>query len=79
VIGFIGLVVPHLARLIFRPDHHLTFPVSALLGGTLLLMADAVARSVAAPLDLPIGTITALGGAPFFLVLLLRTRGRGLL
>lgn len=79
VIGFVGLVVPHLARLIFGPDHRRIFPASALIGATLLVAADAIARTAAAPLDLPIGLITSLAGAPFFLALLLRSRRRWLI
>lgn len=76
VIGFIGLVVPHLLRLAVGPDHRVLIPGSALLGGALLLGADVLARTVVAPAELPIGIVTALVGAPFFLWLLLRDRGR---
>lgn len=74
LIGFIGLVVPHLMRLLVGPDHRLLLPASALAGGSLLLLADVVARLVIAPAELPIGIVTALLGAPFFLYLLLRER-----
>lgn len=74
VIGFIGVVVPHLVRLIAGPDHRLLLPASALLGAALLLGADILARTVVAPAELPIGIVTALIGAPFFLWLLLRAR-----
>lgn len=76
VIGFVGLVVPHLLRLAFGPDHHLLLPASALLGASLLLLADLVARTVVAPAELPIGIITAILGGPFFLWLLNRYRYR---
>jgi iron complex transport system permease protein len=74
VIGFVGIVVPHLLRLAVGPGHRLLLPASLLLGGTLLLVADTVARVIAAPAELPIGILTALVGAPFFLALLLRQR-----
>ncbi len=72
IIGFVGLVVPHLVRLIAGPDHRLLLPASALLGAILLVLADLAARTVIAPAELPIGILTALLGAPFFLYLLLR-------
>jgi len=77
IIGFIGLVVPHLLRLAVGPDHRVLVPGSALLGGALLLGADLMARTIVAPAELPIGIVTALLGAPFFLWLLLRDRQRG--
>lgn len=74
MIGFIGLVVPHLVRLLVGPDHRILLPASALAGASLLLLADLAARLVLAPAELPIGIVTALIGAPFFLYLLLRGR-----
>ena len=74
LIGFIGLVVPHLMRLLVGPDHRLLLPASALAGASLLLLADLVARLALAPAELPIGIVTALIGAPFFLYLLVRVR-----
>jgi len=74
-IGFVGIVVPHLLRLLIGPDNRYLLPASALLGGSLLLIADAVARTVVSPAELPIGIVTALAGAPFFLWILLRKRG----
>ncbi|MEM9966894.1 MAG: iron ABC transporter permease [Pseudomonadota bacterium] len=73
-IGFIGIVVPHLLRLLTGPDHHGLLINSALLGASLLLAADIVARLVVAPAELPIGIITAVLGAPVFLWILLRSR-----
>jgi iron complex transport system permease protein len=74
-IGFVGIVVPHLLRLAIGPDNRYLLPASALLGAVLLICADAVARVIVAPAELPIGIITALIGAPFFLWLLLKRRG----
>ncbi|QEY64891.1 iron chelate uptake ABC transporter family permease subunit [Metapseudomonas lalkuanensis] len=74
LIGFIGLVVPHLVRLVAGPDHRVLLPASALAGGSLMLLADLAARLVLAPAELPIGIVTALIGAPFFLYLLVRGR-----
>ena len=74
MIGFIGLVVPHLMRLLVGPDHRVLLPASALAGASLLLLADLAARLLLAPAELPIGIVTALIGAPFFLYLLLRGR-----
>jgi iron complex transport system permease protein len=76
-IGFIGLVVPHLVRLAVGPDHRTLLPCSALLGAILLTLADTFGRVVAAPLELPVGVVTALLGAPFFLWLLRATRRVG--
>lgn len=71
VIGFVGLVVPHVLRMTIGPEHRRLLPACALLGGALLVLADIVARLVAAPAELPIGIVTALVGAPVFLWLLL--------
>ena len=73
-IGFIGIVVPHLLRVATGPDHTYLLPNAALLGATLLILADMIARVVVAPAELPIGIITALLGGPFFLWILLRNR-----
>lgn len=74
LIGFIGLIVPHLVRLLTGPDHRVVLPASALAGATLLLFADLFARLVMAPAELPIGIVTVFIGAPFFLFLLVRGR-----
>ncbi|QPC85840.1 iron chelate uptake ABC transporter family permease subunit [Mesorhizobium sp. NBSH29] len=74
-IGFVGIVVPHLLRLLIGPDNRYLLPASALLGATLLLLADALSRTIVAPAELPIGIVTAAAGAPFFLWILLRRRG----
>ncbi|TFH08387.1 MAG: iron ABC transporter [Candidatus Atribacteria bacterium] len=76
-IGFIGLVVPHVMRLLLGPDHRRLIPASALVGGCFLIWSDMAARTVLAPAELPVGVITAFFGAPFFLYLL-KTRGASL-
>ena len=76
IISFVGLVVPHLIRLAVGPDHRILLPASAMLGGILLLGADMISRTVVAPAELPIGIVTALMGAPFFLSLLWQQRKR---
>lgn len=73
-IGFVGLVVPHALRLCIGNDQRLLLPAAMLMGGAALLLADLLARTVVAPLQLPVGVITALVGVPAFLVLLLRRR-----
>ena len=74
VIGFVGIVVPHLLRLVIGPGHRLLLPAALCLGAILLLIADTFARVIAAPAELPIGIVTAIIGAPFFLSMLLRQR-----
>jgi iron complex transport system permease protein len=75
VIGFIGLVAPHCVRLVCGPDQRIVMPGAALLGALLTIVADLAARTVAAPAEIPLGILTALLGAPFFLALLWRGRG----
>ena len=72
IIGFVGLVVPHLVRLMIGPDHRALMPASILLGAALLLVADLAARTVVLPAELPISILTSLVGGPFFLWLLVR-------
>jgi len=74
LIGFVGLVVPHLMRLVVGPDHRRLLPAAALAGGCTMLIADTVARWAAAPGEIPVGIVTAFLGAPFFLYLLRRQR-----
>ncbi|MFV0415543.1 MAG: FecCD family ABC transporter permease [Chthoniobacterales bacterium] len=76
IIGFVGLVVPHLIRLWIGPEHRKLLIASALLGALLLTLADTCARTIVAPAELPIGILTAAFGGPFFLVMLLRQRSR---
>jgi iron complex transport system permease protein len=74
LIGFVGLIVPHLGRMVLGSDHRLLMPVSALGGAIFLIAADTVARTIISPSELPVGVITAFIGAPFF-IYLLKTRG----
>lgn len=76
MIGFVGLIVPHVLRLILGPDHRLLLPSAFFSGASFLIVADAVARTAFAPGELPVGVVTALIGGPFFLVLLRRRGGR---
>ena len=73
-IGFVGIVAPHLLRLVIGPDHRFLLPASALFGGALLVAADIISRTLIAPAELPIGILTAMIGGPFFLWLLLSNR-----
>src|SRR5690606_6111371 len=75
-IGFVGLVAPHVTRRMVGPAHEGLLPVSALFGGMLLVLADFVGRWVIAPSELPIGIVTAMIGAPYFLYLLYRSRNK---
>ena len=72
--GFVGLVIPHVARLVLGPDHRLLLPASALVGAAFLVLADLLARSLLAPTEIPVGIVTALIGAPFFIYLLRRSK-----
>jgi len=71
-IGFIGLIIPHLIRLLIGPDHRILLPVGAIVGGVFLVWCDTLARTMIAPAELPVGIITAMIGGPFFMWLLLR-------
>lgn len=74
VVGFVGIVVPHLLRIVIGPGHRMLLPASVCLGAILLILADTIARVLAAPAEVPIGILTAALGAPFFLFILLRQR-----
>ncbi len=76
MIGFVGLIVPHVTRAIFGPDHKFLIPLSAVAGGTFLTVCDAFARTVLAPIEVPVGVVTALAGGPFFLLILRRKMKR---
>jgi iron complex transport system permease protein len=71
-IGFVGIIIPHLVRLLVGPDHRLVLPAAALFGAAFLVGCDLIARTILAPVELPVGIITALIGGPFFLWLLIR-------
>lgn len=75
IIGFVGLIIPHIMRILVGPDHRILFPTSALVGGVFLVWADTLARTIIAPTEIPVGIITAFFGAPFF-IYLLRKRKR---
>jgi iron complex transport system permease protein len=74
IIGFVGLIVPHMVRLVVGPDHRRLLPVSFLGGAVFLVIADLLARSLIPPMEIPVGIVTALFGAPFFLFLLIRRK-----
>ncbi len=71
---FVGIIVPHIVRLIVGADHRLVLPASALFGASFLIVCDLVARTIVAPIEVPVGIITAIIGGPFFLWLLFRGR-----
>ncbi len=73
-IGFVGLIVPYILRLIFKSNYHIILPMSAILGSVLLLAADTISRTIAAPSEVPIGILTAFMGAPIFIIILIRNR-----
>jgi iron complex transport system permease protein len=76
MIGFVGMVVPHLVRMAVGADHRLLIPASTLVGGTFLVLSDTVARTVLAPSEIPVGVVTALVGGPIFLYFLLAHKSR---
>jgi iron complex transport system permease protein len=74
VIGFVGLVVPHIVRQITGPDNRILIPCSALLGAVLLTISDLLCRTIAAPAEIPVGIVTAIIGTPFFIWLILKEK-----
>ncbi len=74
LVGFVGLIVPHFARIVLGPNHRLLLPASFLCGAIFLVIADLIARTILSPQELPLGVITALVGAPFFILLLRRAK-----
>lgn len=74
IIGFVGLIIPHIMRILTGPDHRILLPASALAGAIFLVSTDAIARVIMEPAELPVGIITALFGAPFFIYLLRKRR-----
>jgi iron complex transport system permease protein len=77
IIGFIGLIVPHVMRLWFGADYRRLIPLSIISGATTLLFSDIIARAVLAPQEIPVGIVTALAGAPFFLWILRQAKNQG--
>ena len=75
IIGFVGLIVPHIVRLMVGPDHRILLPSAIIGGATYVVVFDAIARAIYPPLELPVGIVTAMAGGPFFLYLLRRKRG----
>ncbi len=76
-IGFIGLVMPHMARMLIGPDHRKLIPFAAILGGIFLMVSDMLARSLMPPLEIPVGIITAIAGGPYFIYLLRKNKSGG--
>jgi len=76
IVGFVGLIAPHIVRLLLGPSHRTLLPAAALFGGAFLVMADVLARVLVSPAELPIGVLTALVGGPFFLWLLVGRAAR---
>jgi iron complex transport system permease protein len=77
LIGFVGLIVPHVVRHLVGPDHRRLIPASAIAGGLFLALCDAIARRVMAPIEIPVGVVTAICGGPFFLIILRLKRKQG--
>ena len=71
VIGFVGLIIPHVVRILVGPDHRILLPASVVSGAIFMILTDTLARTVIAPAELPVGIITSLLGAPFFIYLLM--------
>ncbi len=75
IIGFVGLIIPHIVRLLLGPDHRILLPASTLLGGIFMIFADTIARTIISPpVEIPVGIITALFGGPFFSYIYLSQR-----
>ena len=74
LIGFVGLIIPHLTRILIGPDHRILLPTSAIVGASFMMLCDSLARVIIAPSELPVGVITAVSGGPFFIYLLRRKR-----
>ena len=77
MIGFVGLIVPHMLRMIVGPNHRVLIPAAALGGAVFLILADTLARTVVAPIEVPVGALTALVGSPYFVYLLRRRHRHG--
>jgi iron complex transport system permease protein len=74
LIGFVGLMIPHITRLLIGPDHRILLPASVIVGALFLVVCDAIARVVTGAAEMPVGVITALAGGPFFIFLLRRKK-----
>ncbi|WP_406244111.1 FecCD family ABC transporter permease [Tissierella carlieri] len=74
IIGFVGLIIPHIVRIILGPDNRIILPASAFVGGIFMVSADTIARTIISPVEIPVGIITALFGGPFFLYLLRKSK-----
>jgi len=72
IIAFVGLIIPHIMRMVIGADHRILMPASALAGASFLVAADTVARTITLPSEIPVGVVTALAGGPFFIYLLRR-------
>lgn len=70
VIGFVGLIIPHITRMLFGPDHRILIPAASLIGGIFMIFTDTIARTIISPVEIPVGVITSLFGGPFFIYLL---------
>jgi iron complex transport system permease protein len=77
LIGFVGIIVPHAVRIVFGSSYRVVLPLSIVFGATFLILADLLARTIAAPAEIPIGVVTAFFGAPFFAIVLRSSRGLG--
>jgi iron complex transport system permease protein len=77
LIGFVGLIIPHIVRMLYGPDHKILLPASVLLGSTFLVIADTLSRTLIMPYELPVGVVTAFFGAPFFVYLLKKRKSFG--
>jgi len=75
LIGFVGIIVPHAVRLLTGASYRIVVPLSILVGGAFLVLADVIARTAQAPAEIPIGVVTALVGAPFFAIVLRKSKG----
>ena len=76
LIGFVGLIIPHIVRILIGPDHRILLPSALIVGASFLVVCDTIARIVLPPAELPVGIITAISGVPFFIYLLRKTRGK---
>ena len=70
IIGFVGLIIPHITRIIFGPDHRILIPSSAMVGAIFMIVTDTISRTLISPVEIPVGIITAMFGGPFFIYLL---------